>query len=179
VKAPRTGRAGRHASNPLLRRVGQLGRWGAGLAATLRSGRACAETAFSGAPAGLRAPGPQGCAGRRGSAGQGKRRGLQGMGEGKMAGRVTCITKENPCHLNRSEAPRGGDAFPSLRETNTYGGGHYRKKPATVWGSRHFVRFSGGRNRSRAGAGCRSAHSKYRRPHQFEVFGLQRLLDKR
>lgn len=43
---------------------------------------------------------------------------------------------------------------PSLRETNTYGGRHYRRKLSTVWGTAPFrVRFSEGRNRSQAEAG--------------------------
>ena len=60
---------------------------------------------------------------------------------------------------------------PSLRETNTYGGRQYRKKPATVWGTAPFqVRFSGGRNRSQTGAGSMGGPQQIQMAHQFEVF---------
>ena len=70
---------------------------------------------------------------------------------------------------------------PSLRETNTYGGRHYRKKPSTVWGTAPFpVRFSGGRNRSQAGVGSMSGPQPIQTgPISLKCFDLQRLLDKR
>lgn len=70
---------------------------------------------------------------------------------------------------------------PSLSETNTYGGRHYRKKPVAVWGTAPFrVRFSGGRNRSQAGAGSMGGPQQIQMgPISLKCFGLQRLLDKR
>lgn len=60
---------------------------------------------------------------------------------------------------------------PSLRETNTYGGRHYRRKLSTVWGTAPFrVRFSGGRNRSRARVGSMIGPQQIQTAHQFEVF---------
>ena len=127
--AARTAGARTHASNPLLGRLASLARW-CRFAATLRCGRACAETPFF--------PGHRlGCARTRAArlrwwahpAGQ-EKDGVCGHGGRKGNGKQGDMHHQGkPFATLTGVKLHGAGCFPWPRETNTYGGRHYRKSP--------------------------------------------------